>query len=76
MNMEKELRVIIDRFEGGFAVCETEDREIINIEKSKLPEHAKEGDVLVILNGSIGLDLSETEKRKREIEELTDGLWK
>ncbi len=31
------MKVTVDRFEGRYAVCENEDRTMINIEKSKLP---------------------------------------
>ncbi|MGK0469198.1 DUF3006 domain-containing protein [Clostridium sp.] len=69
------MKVIIDRFEGNFAVCEKEDRTMMDIEKSKIPTTAKEGDVLNITNDRITIDVEETEKRKKEIEELTKGLW-
>lgn len=69
------LKVIIDRFEGDFAVCEREDRSMIDIEISKIPSKAKEGDVLDISDDIITIDLEETERRKRKIEELTKDLW-
>ncbi|MFL0267972.1 DUF3006 domain-containing protein [Candidatus Clostridium radicumherbarum] len=69
------MKVIIDRFEGNYAVCEEEDRTMIDIEKSKLPPGAKEGDVLAILDDEITIDIIETEKRKKIIEELTKDLW-
>jgi len=69
------MKVIIDRFEGNFVVCEKEDRQMLDIEKSKIPITAKEGDVLNITNDMITIDLEETEKRKKEIEELTKDLW-
>lgn len=69
------MKVIIDRFEGEFAVCEKEDSEMIDIEISKIPAAAKEGDVLDICNGIIVIDIEATEKRKKEIEELTKDLW-
>ena len=69
------MKVIIDRFEGDFAVCEKEDRQMLDIEKSKIPITAKEGDVLNIDNGIITINLQETVKRKKEIEELTKDLW-
>ncbi len=69
------MKVIIDRFEGEFAVCEKEDRKIIDIEISKLPSNAKEGDVLNISNDTITIEVEETEKRRRKIEELTKDLW-
>lgn len=69
------LKVIIDRFEGDFAVCEREDRSMIDIEISKLPPKAKEGDVLDLSDDIITIDFEETERRKRKIEELTKDLW-
>lgn len=70
------MKVIIDRFEGKFAVCEKEDRTMIDIEKSKIPQESKEGDVLNIVDGEIFIDFEETNKRKKEIEELIKDLWK
>lgn len=70
------MKVIIDRFEGDFAVCEKEDRGMINIERAVIPSEAKEGDVLIVDGGSITIDETETEKRKRLIEELTKDIWK
>ena len=69
------MKVIIDRFEGKFAVCEKEDRQMIDIEKSIIPISAKEGDVLNIDKDKITIDIETTEKRKTEIEELTKDLW-
>jgi len=69
------MNVTIDRFEGDFAVCEKENRQMIDIEKSKIPNTAKECDVLNIINDNITVDLQETKKRKKEIEELTKDLW-
>ena len=70
------MKLIIDRFENNYAVCEKEDRTMINIEKSKLPENAKEGDVLIIKNDKIIIDYEETSKRKKIIENLTKDMWK
>lgn len=69
------MKVIIDRFEGDFAVCEKEDRKMIDIERNKIPAIAKEGDVLDIIDDKITIDSETTEKRRREIEELTKDLW-
>lgn len=70
------MKVIIDRFEGKYAVCEKENRKMINIEVSSLPEGVKEGDVLDINCGKIKLNKVETQRRNREIKELTEDLWK
>lgn len=71
-------KVIIDRFEGDFAVCEDEDRKMINIEKSRLPEDAKEGTVLIIIGDKeddIKVDYAETEARKSRIKRMMDSLF-
>lgn len=69
------MKVIIDRFEGNYALCEKDDRKIIDIEKNKIPSGAKEGDVLFITENKIIIDIKETEKRKKAIDSLTKDLW-
>ena len=69
------MKVIIDRFEGNYVICEKEDRTMINIAKDKIPNIAKEGDVLIIIDSSIIIDKEETATRKKQIEELTKDLW-
>ena len=69
------MNVIIDRFEGNYAVCEKEDRSMVDIKKSKIPGIAKEGDVLSINNDVIIIDVEETQKRRRKVEKLTKDLW-
>lgn len=64
-------KLIIDRFEGDFAVCETENLSFIDIPKAVLPEEAKEGDVI-----AISIDKSETDKRKEKIAGLMNSLFK
>jgi len=67
--------VVIDRFEGLLAVCEKEDRTMIDIKRILLPSDAKEGDVLNIDGDEITVDGVETAKRKEIIEKLTKDLW-
>ncbi|QXM07082.1 DUF3006 domain-containing protein [Crassaminicella indica] len=69
------MYLVIDRFEESTAVCEREDGNIINIERSKIPYAAKEGDVLVISGNSIRIDYEKTLKRKKEIETIVEDLW-
>lgn len=64
-------KLIIDRFEGDFAVCETEELKFIDIPKAALPGGVKEGDVI-----TISIDKSETDKRKEKIEGLMNSLFK
>ncbi|KNY26957.1 DUF3006 domain-containing protein [Pseudobacteroides cellulosolvens] len=69
------MKIIIDRFEGEYAVCETEDKKLINIDKDLVPFDAKEGDILNIDGDIITLDTETTIKRKKDIDKLVDELW-
>lgn len=61
-------QLIIDRYEGKYAICEDQDQKYFAIELSELPEGAKPGFVLVISDqGELGLDLEETERRRQRI---------
>ena len=70
------MKVAIDRFEGDYAVCEKEDRTMTRIEKNRLPEGVKEGDVLIVEGELITTDVDETARRRGEVNKLMDGLWK
>lgn len=69
------MRVIIDRFEGDYVICEKEDQGMIDLPRNIIPKKAKEGDVLIINGDQITLDLDETEKRKKRIKKMTENLW-
>jgi uncharacterized ferredoxin-like protein len=64
------VKLIIDRFEGEYAVVELQDKSMVNIPKKILPAEAGEGDII-----SIVIDKDETEKRKQEIQKLAEDLW-
>ncbi|MDE6539138.1 MAG: DUF3006 domain-containing protein [Ruminococcus sp.] len=66
---------IIDRFENNKAVLET-DGGMIEIERSQLPENAREGDVIIENNGIWSVDIPETEKRRSDMRELMKRLMK
>ncbi|NFO07470.1 DUF3006 domain-containing protein [Clostridium botulinum] len=67
---------IIDRFEENFAIIELEDKKMINIDKNIIPKKAKEGDVINIEGDIITLNEKERERLKKEIDELTEDMWK
>jgi Protein of unknown function (DUF3006) len=69
------MKYIIDRFEGDLAVCEAEDGKMVEIEKSKLPENAEVGDIIVLENGHFRVDKEETDRRRKEIEDLMNELF-
>ncbi|NLZ52612.1 MAG: DUF3006 domain-containing protein [Thermoanaerobacteraceae bacterium] len=69
------MKLIIDRFEGGFAVCEAENKDIVNIERSKLPREAREGDVIIQTSEGYMIDRNKTEERREYINKLMNELW-
>lgn len=69
------MKVIVDRFEGDYAVCEREDQVMINIEKTKLPEGVKEGDILFLEDKRVIVDGKETMSRRKRIDEMMRNLW-
>jgi hypothetical protein len=58
------MKVVIDKFEGDFAVCEKEDRSLLNINRRDVPIDALEGYVLDIQGDDVKIDTTETTKRK------------
>ena len=66
---------IIDRFENNIAVLET-DGGTIEIERSQLPENAREGDVITETDGVWTIDVTATEKRRSDMRELMKRLMK
>lgn len=63
------MKLIIDRFEGDFAVVEAEDGKTYNIPKA-LFHCCSEGDVL-----NLEYDEDETKKRKERIKNLMGELF-
>lgn len=68
--------MIIDRIEGDFAVCELENREMVNIEISKLPKDIYEGAVISENENGYFIDKEEEEKIKKSIEQKMKRLFK
>lgn len=69
------MKYIINRFEGDYAVVEDENKLMMDIHLKDLPKEVQEGDVLVKIGDSYSVDLGETERRKKKIQELVDDLW-
>ncbi len=68
-------RLIVDRVEGGFAVCQTEEEAIINISLSDLGFEVREGNVIIENNGAFELSAQEEESRKEELFDLAESLF-
>jgi hypothetical protein len=64
---------VVDRFEGKYAVLETDNGRILNIKKHLLPEGIQEGDVVNLDNMTVLEE--ETEKRKKVVEKLAEELF-
>ncbi|MCR3761916.1 DUF3006 domain-containing protein [Clostridium felsineum] len=70
------MKLVIDRFEGEFAVCERPDRSMLNILKTRIPKGAVEGTVLNLYDdGNIKINIDETRKRKIDIQKLMSNLF-
>jgi len=64
------MKVIIDRFEGDYAVIELPDMSTVNMPIQLIPKGAREGDVLII-----EIDAEETKNRREQVKKLMDDLW-
>ena len=64
------MKVIIDRFEGEFAVVEIDAGKFANLPRVLLPEDAKEGATIVI-----SVDREETVAREQKIEGMMSRLF-
>ena len=65
-------KITIDRIEGNFAVCEDENKNMIDIPVSIMPSGAHEGSVYEI--GFTELKNEEIERKKR-ISDKANKLW-
>lgn len=70
-------KLIIDRFEGSYAICEAEDKSIVKIPKYKLPLDCKEGDCFVQdSDGMVLKDTETTHRREKHLKEKLNRLFK
>lgn len=68
--------LILDRFESDMAVCECTDKTFVQIDRSLLPEGAKEGDLIKEdTDGKYIIDENETKKSRERIAKKMDALW-
>lgn len=71
--MEK-IKGIIDRFEGDIAVVEI-DGMTKDYNKALFPKEASVGDVIEIEGKKVTVFRNETEKLRKEIEDLMNDVW-
>lgn len=58
--------MVVDRFEGEYAVIETEDG-MVNVHISQLDENIREGDCVVLKDGRYTADAAETSERRTKM---------
>ena len=67
--------LVIDRFEGEYAVCECETGEFVNIRRGLIADDACEGDVLVWTDSAYLIDAAQTRSRSKRIHQKMDRLF-
>ena len=69
--------LIIDRFEGTYAICEDKEQKFYAIETSELPQGAREGDVLDVddTEGTLSINAGATAQRRSKSKKLQDKLF-
>lgn len=67
-------KLVIDRIEGGFAVCLDDEGESFDIALADI-DRPQEGFVIRLRSGKYFIDEEEMEKRRKEINALQDDLW-
>jgi len=71
--------LIIDRFEGAYAVCEREGAaESVNVPRGRVDAAAREGSVIAYdaAAGRYLVDEAATRRRAAHVRALAKGLWK
>ena len=70
-------KLIIDRFEGTYAICEDQEKKMFAISLNELPQGAKPGDVLQISGaGELSVDQEETQRRRKKLAGLQSKLFR
>ncbi|WP_099204451.1 DUF3006 domain-containing protein [Scatolibacter rhodanostii] len=69
-------RLIIDRFEGKYVICEDAEQKSYAIEITELPENAKVGSVIDITDdGELKVNEEETEDIRNRVNEKQKKLF-
>ena len=70
-------KLIIDRFEGTYAICEDQEKKMFAISLNELPQGAKPGNVLQISGaGELSVDQEETQRRRKKMAGLQSKLFR
>lgn len=69
------MRLIVDRIESGFAVCEAEDMSVINIPLSEFSFEVYEGCALIFDNGKYFVDEEYESDRRAKLFALQNSIF-
>ncbi len=69
------MRIIIDRIEGEYAVCELEDGTMTDIPLTSLPAESKAGSVLFFADGEYRIDIDARKERAAKIAALQNSIF-
>ena len=73
--MEISMILTVDRIEGAFAVCETEDMKMINISLADLPVGIHEGSVITEENGKYTVSEEAESARRAKLFALQNSIF-
>lgn len=65
--------MVVDRFEGEYAVIETEDG-MVDVHISQVDENVREGDCVVLKDGRYMADSAETSERRAKMAQRLKNL--
>lgn len=69
------MRFIVDRIENEFAVCEDENKEIVNIPIKELPSNITEKSIIDYIDNKYIINEEEQLKREETIKQKMDSVW-
>jgi hypothetical protein len=67
--------LVIDRFEGEYAVCECETGEFVHVRRGLIADDAREGDVLIWTDNAYLVDAAQTRSRDKRIHQKMGRLF-
>nr|WP_314460570.1 DUF3006 domain-containing protein [uncultured Clostridium sp.] len=70
------MQYIIDRIERNIVICEEESGSKVKFSLEDIPKEAREGDVLLNINGAFQIDGEETDRRRQKMREKLNRLIK
>lgn len=71
------MKYIIDRIEKNIVICENQEtKQMEQFNKEQFQNNIKEGDIVYFEKNTFKVDSKETDKKKKEIEELMKKLMK